>query len=116
MAAIKNSNFNKTTILFVLLFVLLFFGACRKSSNYKWLNYDETFCADAWSASNNNETLKQNVVEFMKTKDITVYDSEIFVAKDAEPSTTCSNKTGRIIKCKIKEGKAFDIKAFGFYE
>lgn len=80
------------------------------------MSYDETFCADAWTASNNNETLKQNVVAYLKGKDITVYDSEIFVAKDAEPSTTCANKTGRVIRCKVKERSVSDIKSFGFYE
>lgn len=81
-----------------------------------WLKYDETYCADAWAYDGNNEILKQHVEDFLKSKDIKVYDSEIFVAMDAEPSTTCSNKTGRQIKCKIKEGSVSDIKSYGFHE
>jgi hypothetical protein len=101
-------------ILILGLFITL--SSCNKKNDYSWYSYDETNCLDAWTFSSNNETLKDNVVSYFKTRDITVYDIEIFVSKDAEPLKDCASKTGRVIKCKVKNRDASSIKNAGFYE
>lgn len=101
----------------ILLFsVFVTLSSCNKKNDYSWYSYDETNCMDAWTYSTNNETLKDNIVSYFKTKNITVYDIEIFVSKNAEPLMNCSSKTGRVIKCKVKNRDEASIKNAGFYE
>jgi len=111
----KYKSVGKIVLLFALFSIFLGY-ACRKSSHYVWLSYNETQCADAWPISTNNETLKNNIVDFFKSKGITIYDTEIFASYDAETFNSCSSKSGRVIKCKIKENQVSDIKSYGFYE
>ena len=107
--------FKKLMVLIILvsLFTAL---SCSKRNDYKWMNYDETFCSDAWNFNTNNEVLKQNVVDYFKVKSVTIYDLEIFVSKEAELSTTCTNKTGRVIKCKLKGSNSSTMKSSSFYD
>ena len=99
-----------------LVLVILFSLACQKSGRYKWVNYNETHCSDAWEYNINNEKLKDNITSYLKRKNITVYDVEIFSDGVAENSTSCDAKTGRRIKCKLVKSKVDNIKKEGFYE
>lgn len=110
----------RSSYILVLLLVLgvfaLFVPGCKKNTTYKWVNYDETFCADGWEFTANNETLKNNITEHFNKKDIKIYDIEIFTDRDPEQFLICSNKTGRRLHCKVKLKNLDDMKAMGFYE
>jgi hypothetical protein len=97
----------------VILFSL--FG-CAKNANVKWVYYDETQCADKWTYTNNNESLKLNVISYMKSKGITIYKMEIFNDRTADSCTDCYCKSGRRFKCKIKKSDLNEIKQEGFYQ
>jgi hypothetical protein len=97
------------------LFAVLFIS-CNKKSHIRWVYYDETRCADKWAFTHNNEALKDNVVSYMKSKNITIYELEIFNDRPAESCGECYCKSGRRIKCKIKKSDLKDIKKEGFYE
>lgn len=96
--------------------VLFSLSGCTKSGNVKWVYYDETQCADKWTYTNNNESLKLNVISYMKSKGITIYEMEIFNDRTAESCTECSCKSGRRLKCKVKKSDLKEIKQEGFYE
>jgi hypothetical protein len=106
----------KVAVLLSLLLTLSVFYGCKVKSGYKWVFYDETYCSDDWKASNNNETLKQNVVNYFDGEGVTIYDIEIYSDRDIEPYNSCNNKTGRRIKCKIKSHDLSTLKGAGFYE
>src|SRR4051812_38756814 len=84
--------------------VVLSISACSKSSKVRWVLYDETNCSDKWAYTNNNEVLKDNIVNYMDSKGVKIYEIEIFRIVDAESCSECSCKTGRQVKCKIKKG------------
>jgi hypothetical protein len=107
---------NRITVKALLIGLVVVFIACNKANHYVWVFCDETYCSNGWTASNNNEALKQNVVDYYKGKGTTIYDLEIFSDRDAETNTTCFNKTGRRVKCKIKNHDLKKMKAEGFYE
>jgi hypothetical protein len=120
MQAVKTlkHTFKRTGItkIVILISVILLSFACQKSGRYKWVYYDETHCSDAWEYNLNNEKLKDNITNYLKRKNITVYDVEVFSDRVAETNTSCDSKTGRRFKCKLVKSKVDDIKKEGFYE
>ena len=96
--------------------VVLSLSRCGKSSNVRWVFYDETNCSDKWTYTNNNEVLKDNIVDYMDSKGVKIFEIEIFTIVEAESCHECSCKTGRQIKCKIKKGDLSNAKSEGFYE
>src|SRR3954469_9680810 len=93
---------------------MLFSSACLKT-NVKWVNYDETRC-DKWEHNNNNEKLKENFVNYYRSKGVKIYEVEIFSDRDAETCIDCSCKTGRRFNCKVPKGDVKEVKKDGFYE
>ena len=91
-------------------------AGCGKSGSVRWVHYDETFCADRWERSSNNEKLKENIVNYLDEKGIKVFEIEIFSDRTADNCTECTCKSGRRIKCKVSRRDAKDIKKEGFYE
>ena len=100
----------------VLLVVSILLFGCGKTGNYKWLHYDETYCADKWDGNINNEKLKDNVVAYLDKQGIKVYEIEIFSDRTPDACADCYCKSGRRIKCKVKKRDVKDIKKEGFYE
>lgn len=100
----------------VLLAILLAFGGCGKRNDIMWVYYDETNCADKWKHHQNNEMLKDNMMQYYEGEGIRVYDVEIFSDRTAEGCAECLCKTGRRFKAKIKGKDLKDLKADGFYE
>jgi hypothetical protein len=98
------------------LVITAFLAACGKSGNVKWVHYDETRCADKWDYDINNEKLKDNVVSYLGSKGVKVFEIEIFTDIPAQPCTDCTCKTGRRIKCKIKKREVKNVTGEGFYE
>lgn len=88
---------------------------CTKS-NMKWVNYDETQCADRWEFNINNEKLKENVTSYYKGKGVRIYDIEIYTDHGPETCLECNCKTGRRFHCKVKNGDLSSMKSDGFYE
>ena len=105
----------KTVFIFMMA-LTSFFISCDKSSRETWAYYDETYCADKWTQSGNNETLKQNIIDYFKPKGVEIFDIEIFVDRDAENSSQCFNKTGRRVRIRVNKSDLDDVKAIGFYE
>jgi hypothetical protein len=99
-----------------IILVVLFTTGCSKSSKMRWILYDETNCADKWTFTNNNEVLKENIVDYMEGKGVKIFEIEIFSLAQAESCSECSCKTGRQVKCKIKKGDLDNAKSEGFYE
>lgn len=110
------STFSLRNILFVFAGILLLASACNKTNQYKWVYYNETYCSDAWSQSSNNEALKNNIIDYFKAKNVEIHDIEIFSDRDVESQSSCSNKTGRRIRCKVKPKHVDEMKSAGFYE
>jgi hypothetical protein len=115
LLAPQEHRFAKTGLIVLLVALLLGVG-CGKRFTYKWVYYDETYCSDVWKTSANNETLKQNVIDYLDAKGVKVFDIEIFSDKTAESFVSCDNRTGRRFKCKIKEINLSKVKGLGFYE
>ncbi len=105
----------KTLLCLMGLFVL-FAWSCNKPLHERWVYYDETHCADAWVHNNTNELLKDNIIAYFKTKDIEIYEIEIFTDREPESCYSCGCKTGRRIKCKIRKRDVDDMKQNGFYQ
>src|SRR6187401_3409522 len=98
-------KFTITIFKFAAIFlVVLFMSGCGKSSNVRWVLYDETNCADKWTFNNNNEILKNNIVEYMDGKGVKIFEIEIFRQVEAESCGECTCKTGRQVKCKVRKG------------
>ena len=101
--------------LLVLLVVPAILSGCGKS-NVRWVHYDETYCADKWEKSINNEKLKTNITTYLESKGIKVFEIEIFTDRTAEPCPDCVCKSGRRVKVKVKRSDVKKIKREGFYE
>jgi hypothetical protein len=101
-----------------LLILVLFiaFSGCTKQGKVRWVYYEETRCADKWTFTNNNELLKQNVVDYLATKGVKVYELEIFASSPAETCSACICKTGRLIKCKIAKHDLDEASSEGFHQ
>lgn len=107
----------KTMVLGLFVFCCMLFFSCNKSGKtLTWVYYNETYCSDPWTASNVNETLKDNCVAYFKKEGVEIYDIELFSDRDPESSASCVNKTGRRFKCKIKNRDLKKMQAFDFYE
>lgn len=105
---------HKSRIVLTFCVLSLVFSGCTKS-NFRWLYYDETNCADKWEKNIINEKLKDNVVNYLDKQGIKVFEIEIFSDGTADACTDCACKTGRRIKCKVKKRDVSDIKRQGFY-
>ncbi|PBQ34442.1 hypothetical protein CNR22_22565 [Sphingobacteriaceae bacterium] len=103
------------SIFFLLVVSTVFFG-CTKSYRFKWVNYDETYCADRWEKNMNNERLKDNVIAYMDGKGVKIYEIEIITDRTPDSCTECTCKSGRRIKCKVNRGDIKRAKGEGFYE
>jgi hypothetical protein len=90
--------------------------SCTKPLSVKWVNYDETNCADKWDYNRNNEVQKEKITAYCKSKGIQIHELEIFNNGVSETCTACECKTGRRIRCKISKGDLKKIKAEGFFE
>jgi hypothetical protein len=95
---------------------LFAFLGCTKSGNVRWVYYDETNCADRWEYTNNNEKLKDNIIEYLDGRGVTVHEIEIFRRLEAESCSDCNCRTGRQIKCKIKKSDLDNARSEGFRE
>ena len=101
---------------FLLCFLTFLFSDCTKS-NYRWVYYDETKCADKWDYKNNQEELKKNVVAYMGSKGVKIYEIEIYTdVSAAESCSDCNCKSGRKFQCKIKKTDVADAKKEGFFQ
>lgn len=98
----------------ILAMLSAFFVGCNKT-NVKWLHYDETNCSDRWTYDVNNERLKTNVTNYLDDKGVKVLEIEIFANGTKDSCTDCNCKTGRRIKCKVKNRDVSKIKSQGFY-
>jgi hypothetical protein len=107
-------RFKRILILAVLSIFII--AGCGKAKNVKWVFYDETYCADKWEKSLNNERLKQNVTDYLEKKNIKVFEMEIFSDRTPDACQDCACKSGRRIKCKVKRSDVSDVKREGFYE
>lgn len=113
----KSYIFNLISLTISLLLTLqLVLSSCNKPLKERWVYYDETYCADGWVYSGVNEVLKQNIIDYFKAKNISIYDIEIFVDRQADQNSSCLNKSGRRIRCKIGKRDLDEIKEHGFYE
>lgn len=90
-------------------------SGCSKT-NYRWLYYDETYCADKWDRHMVNEKLKENIVSYLNGRGIKVVEIEIFSDRVAESCSACTCKSGRRIKCKVRKRSVKDLKNEGFYQ
>lgn len=106
----------RTRFLAHLIIIAAVTAACGKSGRVRWVNYDETVCADKWEYNMNNERLKENVVNYFDGKGIKVFELEIFSDRSRDNCADCHCKTGRRIKCKVSKRDVNDMKAEGFYE
>jgi hypothetical protein len=100
----------------LVLTIALFSVSCTKQKQAKWMYYQETICADKWEYTINNEKLKDNVVAYLQTKGVTVYEMEIFRIGEPETCSACTCKTGRRYKLKVKKSDVSDAKSEGLYE
>ena len=103
-------------VFFFAFLTIILINSCNKPLSFKWVYYDETVCADKWTNTNNNEVLKERVVDYLKSKSVKVYEIEIFLDRVPENCAACECKTGRRFKCKIGKKDLDDVKAQGFYE
>ena len=110
--ALKHSR----ALLLVVVMLAMFLISCNKSNRETWAYYDETYCSDKWPQSGNNETLKQNIIDYFKPKGVEIFDIEIFVDRDPESSAQCYNKTGRRVRVRINKSDVETVKSNGFYE
>ena len=90
--------------------------SCAKHGNTYWLWYDQTLCSDKWGTYKNNEDLKRVMLEYFDSKSIKVYDIEIFSNGTVDGCLSCSCKTGKRIKLKVKKRDLKAIKEEGFYQ
>ncbi|MDY0368762.1 MAG: hypothetical protein WCR58_01745 [Bacteroidales bacterium] len=105
------------TILMMSLIGLLSFSGCEKISDTTWVYYDETYCADPWGYNtvSDNEK-KKNVEKYLKDKSIKVFKIEITHDGVQENCFACGCKTGKRIKCKVKESDKGTILNEKFYQ
>jgi hypothetical protein len=109
-------RFSNFKVLFLSLIISVFLLGCGKSMSVKWVYYDETQCADKWDFSPINEKLKENVTNYLNSKDIKVLEIEIFNDRTPDACTSCNCKTGRRVKVKVKKRDLSEIKSEQFYE
>jgi hypothetical protein len=101
----------------ILLFLLILSGSLSDcQSSVQWMIYNETYCSDKWTYDINNEKLKDNVVAYLKSNGVKVYEIEIFSDLTPETCTACTCKSGRRIKCKVPRRDVSAAKKQGFYE
>lgn len=89
--------------------------ACHKKKNITWMYYEETRCADRWAYTNINQTLKENVIGYLRSKGITAYEMEIFIITEPEACKACTCKTGRRFKLKVKTSDVEKARGEGLY-
>ncbi|MBI2721093.1 MAG: hypothetical protein HYX39_02845 [Bacteroidetes bacterium] len=107
----------KASFFYILLVTIVTLTNCQKLIQTSWVYYDETACADPWGDSNNDESSKKNNVKnYLKDKDIKVFEVQILNDGTLELCYSCGCKTGHRIKCKIKSKDKANAIALNFYE
>lgn len=105
----------KNTFLAILISFSL--TSCEKLANTTWMYYDETGCADAWGVSNVPENeKKKNIEKHFKNIGIKIFKTEIINDGTRELCFSCGCKSGKRIKCKIKERDVVPMRNEGFYQ
>jgi len=108
----------KTMLLLIISFIgLTTFNSCEKITNTTWVYYDETYCADPWGGTNIEDSEKiKNIEKYLKKQKIKVF--EVIIISDGmmEPCDACNCKTGKRIKCKVKENDVEGMKNEKFYQ
>ncbi len=79
-------------------------NSCEKLTATTQMYYDETYCADQWGQNTvSDDDKKKNIEKYLKNKDIKIFKVEITNDGTLELCFACSCKTGKRIKCKVKE-------------
>jgi len=102
----------------VLVVVISFsFTGCEKLTNTTWVYYNETYCADVWGQNTVPEDEKKKTIKkHFKDKGIRIFKVEITADGTPDSCFSCGCKTGKRIKCKIKEKDVTAMKNEGFYQ
>ncbi|MDD3629771.1 MAG: hypothetical protein PHF55_01905 [Bacteroidales bacterium] len=108
----------KTMLILIISFVgIATFSSCEKLVDTTWVYYNETYCADAWGQSTVPEDeKKKNIEKHFKNKGIKIFKIEINDDGTPESCFSCGCKTGKIIKCKIKESDVATMINEEFYQ
>lgn len=108
----------KTMIFLIMSLIgLATFNSCEKFTDTTWMYYDETYCADPWGQNTvPDDDKKKNVEKYLENKDIKIFKVEITSDGTPENCYSCGCKTGKRIKCKIKESDVSAMKNENFYQ
>lgn len=106
------------TIITLALIGMTTFSSCDKINDTTWVYYEETGCADPWGTTENtSETDKNKAVKaYFKDKGSKIYKIEITDEGTFEACKACHCKTGKLIKCKIKDEDVDIFLNEGFYQ
>lgn len=115
---IFNTLAMKTMLILIISFVgIATFNSCEKLTNTAWVYYNETYCADAWGQNTVPEDeKKKNIEKYFKDKGIKIFKVEITDDGTLDLCESCGCKSGKRIKCKIKEDDVESMKKAGFYQ
>ena len=108
----------KTMIFLIMSLIgLTTLNSCEKFADTTWTYYNETYCADPWGQNTVPEDeKKKNIENHFKDKGIKIFKVEITDDGTLDLCESCGCKSGKRIKCKIKESDLAAMKNEGFYQ
>ena len=107
----------KKIIILITLVISTASFSCEKIYNTTWMYYDETYGLDPWGQSTViDEDKKKNVEKYLKGKGIKVFKVEITSDGIKEICFSAGCKSGKRIKCKIRENDITAMKNEKFYQ
>jgi len=93
------------------------FNNCEESDDRIWLWYAETYCSDPWGeVSAAEEVREQEILQFLKSEGINVFQIEIMDGGTVEHCRACHCTTGKLIKCRLRDTEVGSMKAIGFFK
>jgi hypothetical protein len=105
---------------FILLaFIGIAFLSCSKdddSNEYLFVLYNQTYCADPWGNTDNNNELADKVGDYFKAENIEIFNIKIDNKGTPQLCNACMCLSGKRIIANVNKHDLNSIKEYGFQE
>ncbi len=100
--------------LFFCFFALALFDSCAKTTNGKWMVFQETACLPFWAHESNDRKAKNTLENFLKSEGIIPLKIKINGERSSIICESCACPTGKEYRVKVDKSQIYLLAYWGF--